>query len=197
MKNATTDERTIRRWFAKEPHANLAWVMGGPFRLIGVDIDPRSGGDASLCDLVEAHGDEWLETLVREAEECLNATFEQSRCNLIGISVDILSAQAYRSRVQLTPCTSRTFTCSRTEENMTKKAHRRFLLAAMMLLLTLSLAFTGPAQQAAMQETCDECNARCETLGDQCRALGYPFNVCMQLTIQCSSDCLYGVCTYP
>jgi hypothetical protein len=36
--------------------------MGGPLRLIGVDVDPRSGGDASLCDLVEAHGDEWLET---------------------------------------------------------------------------------------------------------------------------------------
>jgi hypothetical protein len=36
--------------------------MGGPLRLIGVDVDPRSGGDASLCDLVEAHGDDWLET---------------------------------------------------------------------------------------------------------------------------------------
>jgi hypothetical protein len=62
VKNATTDERTIRRWFARDPHANLAWAMGGPLHLIGVDVDPRSGGDASLCDLVEAHGDEWLET---------------------------------------------------------------------------------------------------------------------------------------
>jgi hypothetical protein len=62
VKNATTDKATIRRWFAKEPHANLAWAMGGNLRLIGVDVDPRSGGDASLCDLVEAHGDDWLET---------------------------------------------------------------------------------------------------------------------------------------
>lgn len=62
VKNATTDPRQIRRWFAKEPHANLAWAMGGPLRLIGVDVDPRSEGDASLCDLVEAHGGEWLET---------------------------------------------------------------------------------------------------------------------------------------
>jgi hypothetical protein len=62
VKNATTDTAQIRRWFAKEPHANLAWAMGGPLRLIGVDVDPRAGGDASLCDLVEAHGDEWLDT---------------------------------------------------------------------------------------------------------------------------------------
>jgi len=62
VKNATTDPKQIRRWFAKEPHANLAWAMGGPLRLIGVDVDPRSEGDASLCDLVEAHGDAWLET---------------------------------------------------------------------------------------------------------------------------------------
>lgn len=62
VKNATTDAATIRRWFTKDPHANLAWAMGGPLRLIGVDVDPRSGGDASLCDLVEAHGDDWLET---------------------------------------------------------------------------------------------------------------------------------------
>jgi hypothetical protein len=80
---------------------------------------------------------------------------------------------------------------------MTKKIYRRFLLAAIMLLMTAFFSFTGPAQQAAVQETCEECNARCETIGDQCRALGYPFNVCMHLAIQCSSDCLYGVCTYP
>lgn len=62
VKNATTDATKIRRWFTKAPHANLAWAMGGALRLIGVDVDPRSGGDASLCDLIEAHGDAWLET---------------------------------------------------------------------------------------------------------------------------------------
>ena len=36
--------------------------MGGKLRLLAVDVDPRAGGDASLCDLVEAHGHEWPET---------------------------------------------------------------------------------------------------------------------------------------
>lgn len=62
VKDATTDEATIRRWFGAEPLANLGVAMGGKLRLLAVDVDPRSGGDASLCDLVEAHGDAWLET---------------------------------------------------------------------------------------------------------------------------------------
>lgn len=62
VKDATTDEATIRRWFNAEPHANVGIAMGGPLRLLGLDVDPRAGGDASLCDLVEAHGDGWLET---------------------------------------------------------------------------------------------------------------------------------------
>ncbi len=36
--------------------------MGGDLRIIGLDSDPRNGGDASICDLVEAHGTAWLET---------------------------------------------------------------------------------------------------------------------------------------
>lgn len=60
VKNATTDTKQINKWFAKYPHANYGWAMGGSLRLIGVDVDPRSGGDASLCDLREAHGDDWL-----------------------------------------------------------------------------------------------------------------------------------------
>jgi hypothetical protein len=28
-----------------------------------MDIDPKSGGDLSLTDLIEAYGDEWLDTL--------------------------------------------------------------------------------------------------------------------------------------
>jgi hypothetical protein len=62
VKDATTDPETIRRWWASAPLANLSVAMGGPHRLLAVDVDPRAGGDASLCDLVEAHGDEWLET---------------------------------------------------------------------------------------------------------------------------------------
>jgi len=62
VKDAATDEAIIRRWFEAEPLANLGIAMGGKLRLLAVDVDPRSGGDASLCDLVEAHGDAWLET---------------------------------------------------------------------------------------------------------------------------------------
>jgi hypothetical protein len=61
-KSATTDEALITRWFEAEPHANLGIAMGGKLRLLAVDVDPRAGGDASLHDLIEAHGDAWLET---------------------------------------------------------------------------------------------------------------------------------------
>lgn len=78
---------------------------------------------------------------------------------------------------------------------MTTKAYRRFLFAAVMLLITVTLTFTGPAPQAAQQETCDECNARCEALAQSCTDQGYPFNVCSHVAIQCSTDCLYGACS--
>jgi hypothetical protein len=60
--SATTDEVTIRSWFGEWENANLGIAMGGSLRLIGLDSDPRNGGDASVCDLVEAHGDAWLNT---------------------------------------------------------------------------------------------------------------------------------------
>ena len=78
---------------------------------------------------------------------------------------------------------------------MTKKIYRRFLLAAMMLLLTAFLAATSPTQQAA-EETCEECNARCEQYVNDCHAQGLPFGVCAHVGIQCSTDCLYGVCSH-
>jgi hypothetical protein len=31
-----------------------------------VDVDPKSGGDANLCSLIEAHGDGWLDTFTQE-----------------------------------------------------------------------------------------------------------------------------------
>lgn len=78
---------------------------------------------------------------------------------------------------------------------MTKKIYRRFVLAATMLLVTVFLVSAGPTQQAA-QETCEECNARCEQIGQDCRAQGLPFGVCAHVTIQCSTDCLNGVCSH-
>ena len=79
---------------------------------------------------------------------------------------------------------------------MTEKIYRRFRLVVMLLLLTSFLAAPSPTQQAA-QETCDECNARCERIVADCQAQGFPFNVCAHVGIQCSTDCLNGVCTSP
>jgi putative DNA primase/helicase len=63
LKEATTDPAQIRRWWQKWPDANIGGATGGAIRLLVVDVDPKSGGDASLCDLTEAHGQEWLNTL--------------------------------------------------------------------------------------------------------------------------------------
>jgi len=77
---------------------------------------------------------------------------------------------------------------------MTKKVYRRFRLAIMMLLLMALLATAGHKQQAA-QETCDECNARCDRMVQDCQNQGFPFSVCAHVGIQCSTECLYGVCS--
>jgi putative DNA primase/helicase len=66
LKSATTDEATIRRWWAKYPHANIGGVTGGVLHLVAVDVDPKSGGDANLCNLVEVHGAGWLDTFTQE-----------------------------------------------------------------------------------------------------------------------------------
>ncbi len=63
LKEASTDPEIIKRWWQADPLANIGGVTGGAVRLLVVDCDPRHGGDASLHDLVEAHGDEWLDTL--------------------------------------------------------------------------------------------------------------------------------------
>lgn len=62
-KDATTDPEIIRRWWKAEPHANIGGVMGGERRYLGLDADPRAGGDASYHDLIEAHGSAGMKTL--------------------------------------------------------------------------------------------------------------------------------------
>src|SRR5579875_2962345 len=52
---ATTDEATIRRWWAASPHANIG-IACGPSGLIVLDIDPRHGGDENLRDLLARCG---------------------------------------------------------------------------------------------------------------------------------------------
>jgi hypothetical protein len=56
VKDATTDEATVRRWWAQWPRANLGVATGGVSGLVVLDVDPRSGGDESLHDLEARHG---------------------------------------------------------------------------------------------------------------------------------------------
>jgi putative DNA primase/helicase len=57
LKDATTDPAQIRRWWELYPLVNVGLAMGRKSGLVAVDVDPRSGGDASLCELIEAHGE--------------------------------------------------------------------------------------------------------------------------------------------
>jgi Bifunctional DNA primase/polymerase, N-terminal len=50
--SASTDEATIRKWFADEPTANLGTRTD---RLVVLDIDPRHDGDSSLAALERNH----------------------------------------------------------------------------------------------------------------------------------------------
>jgi hypothetical protein len=53
-KRATTDPRTIARWFPIETTRNVGIRTG--CGLVTVDIDPRNGGEESFARLTEAHG---------------------------------------------------------------------------------------------------------------------------------------------
>jgi putative DNA primase/helicase len=63
LKEATTDAQKILKWFRQKPDANVGGTTGEASGLLVMDIDPKSGGDLSLTDLIEAYGDEWLDTL--------------------------------------------------------------------------------------------------------------------------------------
>ena len=55
-KTATTDEATIRRWFAQYPDSNIGIATGAVNGLVILDIDPRHGGDESLRRLCAEYG---------------------------------------------------------------------------------------------------------------------------------------------
>lgn len=65
LENATTDPAQIKAWWQKWPTANIGGRTGGALRLLALDFDPKNGGNASLFDLCEAHGDAWMETLTQ------------------------------------------------------------------------------------------------------------------------------------
>jgi hypothetical protein len=56
LKDASTDEAQIRRWWELYPLANVGLAMGRKSGLVAVDVDPRSGGDASISELIEVYG---------------------------------------------------------------------------------------------------------------------------------------------
>ncbi|MFM0063027.1 phage/plasmid primase, P4 family [Paraburkholderia aspalathi] len=52
---ATRDADTIRQWFRKHPHANIACHVGKSGMAV-IDIDPRNGGNESFAQLQREHG---------------------------------------------------------------------------------------------------------------------------------------------
>jgi hypothetical protein len=54
---ATLDPTTIAAWWRRWPTANIAIATGGETRLLVVDVDPDSGGEASIATLERAHSD--------------------------------------------------------------------------------------------------------------------------------------------
>jgi putative DNA primase/helicase len=56
LRDATTDERTIRTWFDRWPNANVGVRTGRVAGFVVLDVDPRHGGDATLRDLERRHG---------------------------------------------------------------------------------------------------------------------------------------------
>lgn len=57
FKDATCDGATIREWWRKWPDAGIGVPTGVASGWLVLDSDPRHGGDVSLCQLIEEHGD--------------------------------------------------------------------------------------------------------------------------------------------
>jgi putative DNA primase/helicase len=55
-KDATTDEATIRELWRDRPDANLGVATGEASGFFALDVDPRHGGDKTLCRLEDEHG---------------------------------------------------------------------------------------------------------------------------------------------
>ncbi len=57
VNEATTDAEQIARWWTRWQDANIGIATGAGSGLVVLDIDPRHGGDVSLAELMEQHGD--------------------------------------------------------------------------------------------------------------------------------------------
>jgi hypothetical protein len=63
VKDATTEEATIRQWWTRWPDANIGIATGAVSGLVVLDIDSRHGGDESLQQLIQAHPTDFPETV--------------------------------------------------------------------------------------------------------------------------------------
>jgi len=54
VRESTTNPDSIRKWLNQWPLANISIVTGGESHIIVLDVD--KGGDESMCDLIEKHG---------------------------------------------------------------------------------------------------------------------------------------------
>lgn len=55
-KDATTDEATIRSWWARWTDANVGIATGAPSDIVVLDVDPRHQGDETLRELERTRG---------------------------------------------------------------------------------------------------------------------------------------------
>jgi putative DNA primase/helicase len=56
LKEATTDEKTIRAWWKKWPDANIGIATGTGSGIFVIDVDSRAGGHESIAELERRHG---------------------------------------------------------------------------------------------------------------------------------------------
>ncbi|NIT04147.1 hypothetical protein GTO10_04460, partial [Candidatus Saccharibacteria bacterium] len=56
-KDATSNERTIVAWGEKWPDANIGVATGQASGIVVLDVDKRHGGDDSLFELEQKHGE--------------------------------------------------------------------------------------------------------------------------------------------
>ncbi len=101
LKIASTDPEKIKNWWSKYPTANIGGRMLGK---LGIDVDPRHGGDTSVYDLCEKYGRGWLDEAWRNAsgsggphfifDNKTNVPFQNS-ASKIGPGIDTRGDEGY------------------------------------------------------------------------------------------------------
>jgi hypothetical protein len=101
FKDATTDTGRIRRWWHDKPDKGIAIATGEVSGLLVVDIDPRHGGDKTLAELIESHGELPVTTQAMTGGGGIHLLFKhpgghiKSRPNALGPGIDIKADGGY------------------------------------------------------------------------------------------------------